>query len=147
MFKCGKIIAVALGLIAASLQAQEQANGTQPAEQQSSQQAETFEPSIPVRIIESEESSRSREIRERESDQREEDDLIAQQRMADATEAMNEATQSMKRAAWLSTFFVAVGTGLLVWTLLKRQLTPPDELERRRHAPTLALNCLSTVML
>lgn len=116
------IIAAALGLAVTSLQAQEQAETSQATEKERGQQTDTFSPSIPVRIIESEESSRSREGRERESDQREEDDLIAQQRMADATEAMNDATQSMNRAAWVSAFFVALGTGLLVWTLwLTRQ--------------------------
>ena len=39
-----------------------------------------------------------------------------------ATQAMNEATQSMKRAAWWSFFAVALGTVLLIWTLsLTRQ--------------------------
>lgn len=118
MFKRDWLFAVVLGLIAASLQAQEQANRAQPAEQQSGQQAKAFEPSIPVRIIESEESARARESRERESNQREKDDLIAQQRMADATEAMNDATQSMKNAAWWSFGAVALGTALLVYTLL-----------------------------
>ena len=117
------LFGIALGLTLACLgQAQEQA---QPAEDRPEVQAQTSDglpPDVSVRIIEDSEAAEARQRREEEARQREIEDLIAQQRMAAATEDMNEATQSMKQAAWLSVAVVAVGTALLVWTLfLTRQ--------------------------
>lgn len=111
------IIAATLGLIAASLQAQEQADAANQRTQDQQNFTEEYIFGIPVRIIEDDVSAQDRRRREREVEQREKDDLTAQQGMNVATQAMNEATQSMKWAAWVSTFFVALGTGLLVWTL------------------------------
>lgn len=117
------LAALAFGLIVtASLQAQEQAQSADDGAQEKQEASGDLPIGIPIRIIENDESTEARERRERESAKREQDDLIAQQRMADATQAMNEATQSMKNAAWLSFVAVAIGTGLLVWTLrLTRQ--------------------------
>lgn len=43
-------------------------------------------------------------------------DLAAQERMADATVAMNRATQAMMWAAWISVFIGAGGLTALIWT-------------------------------
>ncbi len=117
MFRGYWFFAIAIGLsIAASGQAQEQIDRSQQ-NTQAEQGATDEEPfSVPVRIIEDEAQAEARERREAESAQREKEDLVAQQGMNAATQAMNEATQSMKKAAWWS--LVAVGTGLLIWTLL-----------------------------
>lgn len=112
------IIAVAFGLgYSLSLQAQEQAQRTDSgaAEEASPPQTNTF--GVPVRIIEDSVAAETRQRREAEAEQREKDDLVAQQGMDAATQAMNEATQSMKYASWVSTGLVAVGTGLLLWSL------------------------------
>jgi hypothetical protein len=73
---------------------------------------------LPVQIIENDESAEARQRYETISQENERNDLIAQQRVADATDAINGATQSMMWAAWLSAFFVGAGTFLLVWTLV-----------------------------
>lgn len=117
MLKRYWIFAVAFGLTAASLQAQEQAQGGQDRAENQEQAAQEQPLGIPVRIIEDDEAAEARERRERVSAQREQDDLVAQQRMAEATEAMNTATESMKNAGWLSFGAVAIGTCLLIWTL------------------------------
>lgn len=111
------IFALAIGLAASSLQAQDISNDSQDraAEQQDTTQQQPL--GIPVRIIEDQESTLARQSREAMAAQREQEDLVAQQRMAEATEAMNEATQSVKNANWLSTGFVGIGTFLLLWTL------------------------------
>jgi hypothetical protein len=111
------MFAVAIGLIAGLLQAQEQAESAQddPAAQQEATQSLPIP--LPVQIIEDDESANARQRREAETDQRDKDDLVAQQGMNAATQAMNEATQSMKRAAWWSVVIVGIGTFLLVWTL------------------------------
>lgn len=109
----------ALGIsLSGSLQAQQQTQPTQDGAKQQESLSEGRLIGIPVRIVEGQKATEARESSEREGTQREKDDLVAQQRMADATEAMNDATQSMKNAAWLSFFAVALGTGLLIWTLL-----------------------------
>lgn len=73
---------------------------------------------IPVEIIESEEAADARARSEREAEEREKHDLIAQQGMHEATDAMNRATQDMARYALISTVTVILGTALLFWTLL-----------------------------
>lgn len=106
-------LAVALGLAATSLQAQEQAGrpGYPPPIQQEAPEPYGF----PVRIIEDKEASEAAQRREDEAAEREKQDLVAQQ-------SMDAAAHSAKFAAWASAFFVAIGTGLLVWTLsLTRQ--------------------------
>lgn len=113
------LYAVAFGVIlAGSAQAQQQTQATDDGTAIQSQASEPNPIGIPVRIIEDSESANARNRSERESTDREKDDLVAQERMADATEAMNEATQSMKNAAWWSFGAVAVGTALLTWTLI-----------------------------
>jgi hypothetical protein len=56
------------------------------------------------------EASERREEKAADTQQR---DLIAQQRMADATEAMNRATQSLMWAAWVSVFVGSIELGRL----------------------------------
>lgn len=73
---------------------------------------------LPVIIIESDESAKTRSSIEAARAQREKDGLAAQQGIQLATEEMNQATQSMKNAAWLSTVLVGAGTVLLIWTLI-----------------------------
>jgi hypothetical protein len=65
---------------------------------------------LPVIIVESVESAIVSQREEAERTQREKYDLVAQQ-------GMNAATQVMKWASVVSLVFVALGTGLLVWTL------------------------------
>lgn len=120
MFRSFGIAVVALGLAAGSLQAQDEAaDGQWDAETHQQPPVVLEIPSpLPVTVVEGEESSKARQSREQQAAEREKDDLIAQQRMAEATEAMNEATQSMKWAAWFSFGAVSLGTILLIWTLV-----------------------------
>lgn len=116
----------ALGLIAlgGSLQAQEQSDGGQNGTGAEHQPSQPLPPALPVRIIEDDESARSRQTAEAESRQREIDDLVAQQGVNAATQTINEATQSMKRAAWVSTGLGVLGAFLLALTLhLTREAT------------------------
>jgi hypothetical protein len=77
---------------------------------------------VPVEIIEDKATAEARERKEAEAQQREVDDLLAQQGMNSATQAMNTATQKMAGYAYLSNWFVGVGTALLFVTLgLTRQ--------------------------
>lgn len=101
-------LAVAFGLIGASLQAQEQAGSRNDGA--SSQQSISQPFGLPVRIVEDKEAAEATERREEEAAEREQQDLVAQQ-------SMDAAAHSAKRAAWLSAALVAIGTGLLVWTL------------------------------
>jgi len=79
---------------------------------------------IPIQIVESDEITKARQRSEAISQENEKNDLIAQERMADAAEAMNRATQSMMWTALLSVIFVGVGTILLIWTLCEtRKMT------------------------
>lgn len=103
--------------IASSVQAQEQTQSTEENPTIQSGPAKPDPVGIPIRIIEDGISADARDQSEREAAEREKDDLSAQERMADATEAMNEATQSMKNAAWWSFGAVALGTLLLGYTL------------------------------
>ena len=116
------LLVTAIGLASSLVEAQDQAGSPEDGTAGQEQPAGNLPLGFPVRIIEDDETAEARERSERQSEQREIDDLIAQQRMADATVAMNEATQSMKRAAWWSFGAVFVGTLLLIWTLfLTRQ--------------------------
>lgn len=77
---------------------------------------------IKVDIVESDKDAEARKHEEYERTKREKDDLIAQQGMNAATQAMNEATQKLVYYSKFSTIFVGVGTILLFWTLyLTRQ--------------------------
>ena len=71
-----------------------------------------------VGVIENPETTETSDKREEDSWDIQKRDLVAQERMADATEAMNKATQSMMWAAWASVGFVFIGTFLLAWTLI-----------------------------
>lgn len=119
MSKRNWIIAALLGVIlTSSLQAQHETKNTQqPATKQANPTSnDAF--GIPVRIIESREAAEARKAHEEETSEREIKDLIAQQSMAAATDAINQATQSMKRAAWWSVLIIGIGTALLIWTLM-----------------------------
>lgn len=116
------IAALGLTLSPTLLKAQNEATNGQDRASEQQQAAQELPIPLPVQIIEDDESADARQRSEADARQREIDDLEAQQGMNEATQAMNEATQSMNRAAWVSAFFVALGTGLLVWTLsLTRQ--------------------------
>ena len=113
------LFAVAIGInFTVSVKAQDQAQGADDPATTQSQPSDHNPVGIPVRIIGDSITTDARDARERQSKNREEDDLIAQERMADATEAMNKGTQSIKRAAWWSFSAVPVGNGLLIYTLL-----------------------------
>lgn len=105
------IVAIALGLIAVSGEAQSPSAGGE--ERADDQQQPTYElpTPFPVQIIEDDKAADTRERREQESEQREKDDLIAQQ-------SMEVAAHSAKLAAWLSLLVVTIGTALLIWTLI-----------------------------
>lgn len=111
-------VVIGLAFSATLLEAQEQAQSPDGGENIQQQSSQTLPIPIPVQIIEDDESAEAREAREQQASNREQDDLIAQNRMADAADAMNEATQSMKNAAWWTFGAVTLGTALLVWTLL-----------------------------
>lgn len=118
MFTSRWIIAATLGLALAGLaQAQDQNTESNQSAAEQGEQAQELPTPFPVIIIESDEAAGAREREESERTQREEDDLIAQQGMNEATRAMNEATQSMKWSSWVSTGLVGLGTVLLIWTL------------------------------
>lgn len=103
-------------------QAQEQAEGEQGRPAQQQQPAQSFFPPIRIEIIEDQAAAAARERRETEARQHEIDDLVAQQGMNAATQAINEATQDMRDYAFYSTILVGIGTFLLVITLrLTRQ--------------------------
>jgi hypothetical protein len=117
------LLAFAVGLAVATLgQAQEQAEtaDSDPAEEQSP--AQTLPVPLPVLVIEDDERAASRHRREEVADQREEDNLLAQQAISAATQSMDEANQRMARYSAISAGLVALGTMLLLWTLyLTRQ--------------------------
>jgi hypothetical protein len=103
-------------------QAQEEAQGEQGETATQQQPAQTLPIPLPVDIIEDEAAAEARKHREAEARQNEEDDLVAQQGMNRATQAMNEATQRMALYSLISTGLVALGTALLIVTLwLTRQ--------------------------
>lgn len=76
---------------------------------------------ISVVIVTDPAETEASERREEESAETQKRDLVAQQRMAEATEAMNRATQYMMYAAWLSVFIGAGGLGALVWTFREQR--------------------------
>lgn len=118
------MFATAIGLIlsASSGQAQVQTDTGQNGSKSQEQATNDLPFRIPVQIIEDNEAFEARERSEAEARQHEKDDLAAQQGMNAATQAMNVATQRMALHSLLSTIFVGVGTGLLIWTLcLTRQ--------------------------
>ena len=113
-----KIVAVVgLTLLPVLGQTQEQEDDGEYGSANKQNATEQLSFSIPIQIIEDDESAKSREAREDEAEQREINDLIAQQGMNSATQAMNDATQRMAQYALWSTLIVAFGTLLLLWTL------------------------------
>jgi len=112
--------AIALGLIffVHLGQAQEQPQPAQGQAETQQRPAQDFYSPIRVEIVEDKAAAESRKRREEEAAQREKEDLIAQKGMNAATQAMNDATQRMADYSWWSVFFVALGTALLIVTLL-----------------------------
>lgn len=119
MLRSHWIAAVALGLTIALTEVgycqENPANDSPSPAETSDEQAEPLLPAIGIRIIESDEQASSRQAAEERAEQRELNDLAAQQ-------GMNEATQQMAVYALLQTILIAVGTGALIYTLhLTRQ--------------------------
>jgi hypothetical protein len=122
------VFAALIGLAGAVGQAQEQA---QYAQRETSQQSEPSDPNDapisvivrePVTVAIDDTSAEARQREEADARQREIDDLVAQQGMNAATQAMNTATQDMRDYAFWQTWLIAIGTGLLFYTLyLTRQ--------------------------
>ncbi|WP_414831698.1 hypothetical protein [Afifella sp. YEN Y35] len=83
------------------------------------QHPERDEFSIPVRIVEPPEEREARHGRDRESDQRERDDLIAQNRAAEASIRSAELAWWQSFWTFFQTLLVAVGTIAIVWTLFE----------------------------
>lgn len=105
--------AVGLALIVTSGQAQEH---TEQAKGTADEQEESAEPfSIPVSIVESQEASEARQRHEQVSEEREREDLVAQQ-------GMNAATQRVAKYAFWQTWLVGIGTAVLIYTLVLMRL-------------------------
>ncbi len=103
------ILALGLNVACGLGQAQEQTDGGESAAPTQEQPPPSLPLPFPVEIVEDYESAEARKRREAEAVQREKDDLVAQQGMNSATQAMNDATQ---KTAFYS----------LIWTLfLTRQ--------------------------
>lgn len=128
----GYFVAVGLIVLCSSGQAQDQSDQTNgSANQQQAPSDNSFTP-IPIYVIEDQATADARERHEEEARQREISDLIAQEGMNAATQAMNEATQRMADYAWWSTFLVGIGTALLFVTLwLTRQANVAAQLAVR----------------
>ncbi len=114
------VYAAALGLtvFASSGQAQQETQSEQGQPDTGQEPAQTLPVPLLVEIVGDEAEAEASQRREEEASQREIDDLVAQQGMNAATQAMNDATQKMAFHSLLSTIFVGVGTVLLVATLL-----------------------------
>lgn len=128
MFKHYYFMALVLGLnvAASNLAGQEVTDRDTEAEKA---QGGAIEPqyqgsrfSIPVQIIEDQKSAVIRERSEDYSRNLQERGLVVQERTSLATQSIEDATWWMLWVSIASTLFVAIGTGLLVWTLrLTRQ--------------------------
>jgi hypothetical protein len=111
-------IALGLMLLTVSGQAQEEPQGGQG---QTSQQQDPPRPlpiPLPVEIVEDQAAADARQRREEEATKREFDNLVAQQGINAATQAMNEATQRMALYSLISTALVGIGTVCLLGTLV-----------------------------
>jgi hypothetical protein len=103
-------VAFSLTFLPAVGEAQEQTNGEQ-GQAEAKQSPSNGSPfAVPVEIVENEADAKARARREAEIRQHDIDDLIAQQ-------GVNAATQAMRDYAYLQTWFVGLGTLLLVGTL------------------------------
>ena len=123
MLKRSWVFVAAFGLaVTVSGQAYSQEEYGQDGAPEEQEQSESPTFAIPVQIIESQEAAIARDSSEREAEDREINDLLAQQGMHEAADAMNSATEDMALYSLVSTITVIVGTGLLFWTLaLTRQ--------------------------
>lgn len=107
-----------LGLaLATSGHAQEQAPPGYSSATTEQNPPETYPIPFPVEIVEDQAEAEARHRGEEESSKREISNLVAQEGINSATQAMNGATQRMAEYAFWSTIFVAVGTALLIVTL------------------------------
>lgn len=114
-------------LLSAPLSAQspEASGSTQPSPsvqgdstgQTDNNQSAAERPPFPVRIVEDPKKAEDAERREQRAEQREADDLIAQQRAAAAAERAADAAESQRVAAWWQTALTALGTLGLLYTL------------------------------
>lgn len=75
------------------------------------------EPAFPVRIVEDPEDAARAERREDDSDEREKEDLAAQNSMAKATEQIVTLSWYQFGLAAFGTFIAAVGTGAVIYSL------------------------------
>lgn len=130
------LFAVAFGLILlpVSGQAQGETDNEQGQAATHQEPAQTF--STPIRIVEDEGEAEARQRREAEARQHDKDDLIAQQGMNAATQAMNEATQRMAGYSLLSVVFIGIGTILLVWTLFETRKATISATDAATYART-----------
>lgn len=114
-----RLAVVALGLAASAAlgQTQEQTEEAQRQTEQQQAPAQPFPLPFPVEVVEDQTEAEARNRREAEADQREIDDLRAQQGMNEATQAMNDATQRMAVYSLYSTGLIFVGTVALIATL------------------------------
>ncbi len=122
MFRGYRHIVLALGLIAISSavlgQTDEQPQEPQRKTQQEQGPTQIAPIPLPIEIVEDEATAEARKRHEAEASEREIKDLIAQQGMNTATQAMNRATERMAEYAFWSTIIVAFGTGLVFASLI-----------------------------
>jgi len=113
-------IAIAIGLILFTTlgQAQEQAQSSQGNTATQQQPSQTFPIPLPVEIIQNKSETDASNRRYQEGRSREIRDLVAQEGMNAATQAMNEATQRMSTHSMVSMIAVCIGTVLLIATLV-----------------------------
>ena len=109
---CWHII-LAIGLISlpCSGQAQDEEQGEQGQTATQQQPAPTLPIPLLVDIIEDEAAAEARKRREAEARQNQKDDLVAQQ-------GMDRATQAMQQYSYVQTWLIGSGTALLIVTLL-----------------------------
>lgn len=112
------LLIAALGCLSPiSGQAQDKTQGAQGAPTDEEQASRPELPPFRIEIVEDQAETEARKRREAESDQREIDDLAAQQGMNAGTVEINEATKDMATYAWYQTLAAWVGTILLIGTL------------------------------
>lgn len=121
MFKRYWIFACLFGLAVCALSGEQARSQDQETDSRAESAYESDQPAeelaVPVRIIESERQIQARESAEQYSRDLSERDLAAQEGMIKATKSIKNATWWMLWSGVASTAFVAVGTGLLFWTL------------------------------
>jgi len=111
--------AVAFGLaLTGSGQAQQETQDEQGQASEHQSPAENLPIPLPVEIVEDQSATDARQAREDEANQRQIDDLIAQEGMNAGTQAINAATEDMRDYAYVQTWLVGIGTVLLFVTLI-----------------------------